>query len=557
MPMTINSINKVVVRRFKRFGETTFELGDNVVLAGPNNSGKTTLLQAIATWSLALGRWLELERPNQYAKKNGHYAKVPITRQTFYSVPLRAFPLLWTDGKHKPGIEIELTCDGVSIALEILCDSIEQIYVRPLRKVDPSWLRDSTKHPKPVFVPPMSGISIEEPVYQPPKINQLLGQGKTGDVLRNLLLEVSYDSDKWGQLADDIKKMFGYRLLRPNADGASIIVDYLDGNEDAQFDIASAGSGFLQVLMLMAFVKARPGCILLLDEPDAHLHLILQDTIYGILRDAARKSNSQLIIATHSEVVINAVDPRELCAIVGAPTKLVNPNQKETLLDSLKIPNVDILLALEKKCILYLEGHTDLELLRAWAVNLQHPAMQFLQNPYWRETVFEARLQGRGMKSNEHFAALLLATDEMRGVQIDDRDGNRDRPSRQLSEDGKLLKLCWARYEIENYLIHPAALARLVQQKMPDSPLADVDAMREEMREHLPGAIVSNPLEDHETLLDTKMRKSTLPAIFDKAGLTDFPYTRYSEIAEVMQPDEIHPEIIEKLDEIAKHFKLV
>ena len=555
--MTINSINKVVVRRFKRFGETTFELGDNVVLAGPNNSGKTTLLQAIATWSLALGRWLELERPNQYVKKNGHYAKVPITRQTFYSVPLRAFPLLWTDGKHKPGIEIELTCDGVSIALEILCDSIEQIYVRPMRKVDPSWLRDSTKHPKPVFVPPMSGISIEEPVYQPPKINQLLGQGKTGDVLRNLLLEVSYDSDKWGQLADDIKKMFGYRLLRPNADGASIIVDYLDGNEDAQFDIASAGSGFLQVLMLMAFVKARPGCILLLDEPDAHLHLILQDTIYGILRDAARKSNSQLIIATHSEVVINAVDPRELCAIVGAPTKLVNPNQKETLLDSLKIPNVDILLALEKKRILYLDGNTDLNILREWAVVLGHPLSKFLQQPCWQAAVTSQRSKGEGVQADTHFAALLLADEGIHGAQIIDRDGILERPAKDTASGGKLLKLCWARYEIENYLVHPDALARIVQRQKPDSPLADVDAMRGAMGNYLPGLVVKEPMENHDILLTTKMRKSILPAILHDAGLINMPYTRYAEIAEVMQPDEIHPEVTEKLDEIAKHFKLV
>ena len=551
-------INKVVVRRFKRFGETTFELGDNVVLAGPNNSGKTTLLQAIATWSLALGRWREHGRLKRHGNQGGHYTRAPIARQTFYSVPLRTFELLWTDRKQKSKIEIELTCDGVPVAMEIGSDSTEQVYVRPLRNVKPDWLSNPAKHPKPVFVPPMSGISTEEPAYQTPKIDQLLGQGKTGDVLRNLLLEVSEKSGKqWDELTGDIEKMFHYQLFQPDASGANIVVDYGHPNSKARFDIAGAGSGFLQVLMLLAFLKARPGSILLLDEPDAHLHVILQNTIYNVLRDAARASNSQLVIATHSEVVINAVDPRELCAIVGEPTKLVNAKQKETLLDSLKIPNVDILLALEEECVLYLEGYTDLKILRAWATNLGHRAMQFLQNPYWCKTVSDARHQGRGIRSHEHFGALLLATKKMRGVQINDRDGNKDRPSRQLVEGNKLLKLCWARYEIENYLIHPAALARLVQQKMPDSPLADVDAMREEMREHLPGAVVDNPLGDHDILLDTKMRKSILPTIFDKAGLTDFPYTRYSEIAEVMQPDEIHPEVTEKLDEIAKHFKLV
>lgn len=47
-------ISKVVIRNFKRFSDETFDLDGHVVVAGPNNSGKTTLLQAVATWSLAL-----------------------------------------------------------------------------------------------------------------------------------------------------------------------------------------------------------------------------------------------------------------------------------------------------------------------------------------------------------------------------------------------------------------------------------------------------------------------------------------------------------------------
>ena len=47
-------IRTVRIRGFKRFGEAVFHLPGHVVLAGPNNTGKTTVLQAIASWSLAL-----------------------------------------------------------------------------------------------------------------------------------------------------------------------------------------------------------------------------------------------------------------------------------------------------------------------------------------------------------------------------------------------------------------------------------------------------------------------------------------------------------------------
>ncbi len=51
-----------------------------------------------------------------------------------------------------------------------------------------------------------------------------------------------------------------------------------------------------------------------------------------------------------------------------------------------------------------------------------------------------------------------------------------------------------------------------------------------------------------------KARRDILPPILDAAGLHNFPYTRYAEIAEVMWPDEIHPEVKEKLDGICRAF---
>ena len=44
--------------------------------------------------------------------------------------------------------------------------------------------------------------------------------------------------------------------------------------------------------------------------------------------------------------------------------------------------------------------------------------------------------------------------------------------------------------------------------------------------------------------------------MLNAAGLPGFPYTRYHEIAALMTPDEIHPEVREKLDGILKAFGL-
>jgi adenine-specific DNA-methyltransferase len=74
--------------------------------------------------------------------------------------------------------------------------------------------------------------------------------------------------------------------------------------------------------------------------------------------------------------------------------------------------------------------------------------------------------------------------------------------------------------------------------------------------ENYPPAFMKNPLEDIPYLKNTKARTELLPPALDAAGLPGFPYTRYHEIASVMRPDEIHPEVKEKLDKIMEAFGL-
>ena len=124
-------IERVTIRRFKKFQEVIFNLPGHVVIAGPNNCGKTTMLQAVAAWDLALTRWKQL---HDYQRHKGYYAKAPIARQAFTAVPLRAFDLLWNNRSYSGSIEIEIRhSKGWTVTMEMMADSTEQVYVRPSR----------------------------------------------------------------------------------------------------------------------------------------------------------------------------------------------------------------------------------------------------------------------------------------------------------------------------------------------------------------------------------------------------------------------------------------
>lgn len=546
-------INHVTIRNFKRFREVTFDLPGHIVVAGPNNTGKTTLLQAIAAWGLALNRWKQLEDRHKHGTA---YVRAPLARQAFSAVPLRGFDLLWTDRSARTPIEIVVRSDrGWTVGMEIIPDSTEQVYVRPMSDADQNALQDDDLM-ETVYIPPMTGLSTDEPVYRRPKVDQLLGQGKPGEIIRNLLVEAHQSEEAWSELSKCIDRMFRYEILPPDATGADIIAEYRERPGGPRLDVASAGSGFQQVLMLLTFLHTRGKSVLLLDEPDAHLHIILQDVIFSELHTVALKKKSQLIVATHSEIIINSVEPRLLCAMLATPRLLDSVADQASLVSALKVLTpIEIMEAVDAPGVMYLEGHTDLSILREWARILNHPALETLTTKlFWQATNFETRFGAKGKKSKEHYDALQLIK-KIPGLELIDGDAHPDIQDKVTGEG--LQRLRWRRYEIESYLIHPNALERYVEKIVGNEAAAPhIADLRKYLEDNFPPAAIRDPLGDHAFLNSTKARTEILPPMLAAAGLPGVPYTEYHEIAAVMLPEEIHPEVTEKLNGIQKAFGL-
>lgn len=553
-------IEKVTLKYFKSFEKESFDLKDAVVLAGQNNAGKTTLLQAIATWHFAFREW-QKKRGASSAKQR---TSVPLTRKEFLSVPVQAFKLLWTDtvtalkksegggkGAATPRImEIALqgkNKDGTDWihTMEFRHSNSEQIYAKP---------SDPEKSPEVnvVYIPSFSGIETEEKVHTREYQEWLIGQGKPGDIIRNLLVEVSLKEEAWEDMSSDVEDIFGYRILKPQHVGRPFILcEYLPGIPRGRgyggyprLEISNAGSGFLQTLLLLAFFYARPASVLLIDEPDAHMHMILQKRIYNHLRTIASERGCQIIVATHSEVVIDNTDAGKIVSFYGKPHLLKHDTQRDEVREALKrLESKDIILAEQGK-ILYVEGESDFSILRAWAKVLKHPLMGWLlTNPYCHP------IRGSNPKeAREHFFALRATKSPMTGVLLLDGD-NKDVQARDLKTDGlKLLR--WKRYEIENYLIHPVVLEYFAQQKV--GRLLSKSVVKE-LKQILPPEVIDEPTANHDYMRRTPASKDILPRIFD-VGHLDVSKMEYYQIAEIMRPEEIHKDVRAMLDAIADHF---
>ena len=206
-------------------------------------------------------------------------------------------------------------------------------------------------------------------------------------------------------------------------------------------DLSSSGRGLQQTLLLLAYMAAHPKSVLLLDEPDAHLEILRQRQIYQTLTELATKYNSQIIAASHSEVILNEAANRDVViAFLGAPHRI--DDRKSQLLKSLRsIGFEQYYQAQQQGWVLYLEGPTDLAILQEFAKKLEHSAKAILERPYVHY------VGNQPNKAREHFRGLREAKADLVGFCLFDRiDG-------ELETNPELREYKWKRREIENYIV--------------------------------------------------------------------------------------------------------
>ena len=191
-------LTKLTVRNFKRFGQVEIELGNPVVFIGPNDSGKTTALQALALWDIGVRRWNERRKGKVTPETR---PGVTINRRDLIAVPIPDANLLWRDlhvrdvkkidGKQETkNVRIDIIVEGVTqgkaweCGLEFDYANEESFYCRPLRlseEKNPDRMAVPEEAGKALvaFLPPMSGLAASETRLDPGAVNVRLGDGRT------------------------------------------------------------------------------------------------------------------------------------------------------------------------------------------------------------------------------------------------------------------------------------------------------------------------------------------------------------------------------------------
>jgi hypothetical protein len=365
-------LTDVTIKYFKTIKEINLPLQRINILIGSNNSGKSSILQAMQ-FAVSVAQTL---RSLGAEWKSGVMKRSFPASQLVYT-PLRDIASLIRNrwfGERYYGAEIALigsppavpASTGQSVSIpppipkttvtldkgrgEFIKGSVAGSYIgRMLEPLNP---------PFSVYVPGLAGIPVFEEHRSEVLVRKAAARGDANNVFRNILLLLRQNDTQWDAFTTDFRHIFPDRSIHVG------FTPSLDEHIDARISdhgiwlpIDAAGTGILQAVQILAYVNLYKPRLLLLDEPDAHLHPNNQRRLIKVLVDLAEQRDFQILLATHSRHLLDALRNDAKIHWIRDGTRVPDDQYSdvEVLMEVGALDRGDLLKAGKTKCVVLTE----------------------------------------------------------------------------------------------------------------------------------------------------------------------------------------------------------
>lgn len=511
-------IKKVQVKNFKKYRDQAFNIHTNGVslFVGGNNSGKSTVIHALAIWEFCKMILAHEQGNGVFLERNmGKGEGFGMSAEEFLPVAVPSLNHLWTNLKVQiprtspfapkdkyPGYTLRISCMWDSLCKDDLFLEIGLSLVndRLFMRITNTNLSEEDKIPSLVYLPTFAGVLPKERRATIAERRAYLGQGMAGSVLRNMIYELyKTDLEIRNKLFNDKKRLtkednealakispfiklqnllcevfrvelsvvpFNERfhtILQINE--RKVLVDGgkykpISKGKYTPRDIMLQGSGFLQWTSIFCILLNENVDVLLLDEPDAHLHTTLQSELFSRLEQFASINSKQIILSTHSIEMIKKASYDQIFTI-DKKKYLSDDEGKVSVISGIGSSYFPKFHKLQLyKRIVFIENESDKKILTILG---EIAGIKFPENVViWESTASHSE---RIMIYKE----LKKQIPDLKGISLRDRDLESTetvddklhyKPIKQ-TEGIDILCLQWRRRNIESYLICPQIIADL------------------------------------------------------------------------------------------------
>lgn len=301
-------LKNIIIEKFKKIDKIEFELSHLNIFVGSNGSGKSSILQSIHLASCAMRQAKEL-RPGKTSAISIHELDY-LPSENYAELGHNA---LWGNSKTTPSSKIKFTFTDSNDA-----EVISWCEIRSARNagisIQGSAPGETLRLFRPIhsdsnfsyfssYIPGISGITNQEQKQSKRVVLKACSYGDANVYLRNALLllkdtEISQIENWLARIIGDIELKISHNNERDLTINASAT---LNGKSSP---LELLGTGYLQLIQIFCYVLLFKPKILLIDEPDIHLHPNVQEKLPKILHDIAQEKAIKIVISTHSPFII-------------------------------------------------------------------------------------------------------------------------------------------------------------------------------------------------------------------------------------------------------------
>lgn len=336
-------IKKIQIQNFKSFQDITINFNRDVnILTGRNNSGKTTVLEALSLWNECFQKLLTQAKRSQKNYRKDDWVLGPTSNRYFAfdqinSVRSPNFEDIFHDCQRKNKIKLNLTfqaTDESKLDVRFNIGESGNNYIIELDKFTTfdfhrfnSLLQGLPTPFSIYYAAPVATIAATEDYLTSPQIEKLCMTQRSGLALRNRLFQIYrlpilfdlFQQDLSYILFNQQQKIV-FQILFDEAKDIRVVVKYRIESSERFKDIALLGSGTLQLVEILlnfyqADAQAKDFRLIMLDEADSYIHRDIQKRLVEIVTRFAQKT--QVIISTHNESFIRSVPLEQIFHLDG------------------------------------------------------------------------------------------------------------------------------------------------------------------------------------------------------------------------------------------------
>ncbi|MCE4059105.1 AAA family ATPase [Pandoraea sputorum] len=303
-------VEKIRVKNFKKVVDLTLDIGDITYLVGGNNSGKSSVLQGIHMGVGCAQASAEL-RQQVIAESNLRYC------------PTADFQSLGNDGPYENNV------GGRRGSIEFFgktsdnADASYKVEIYKARNHHNVGVDRSGVYPSfgsficdyaslfTVYVPGLAGIPHYEEMQSYASVFKKAAGGDANLVFRNIVRLIN-DRNHLDELENLLFDVIGPCKFKVKFDDSrdlyvQVSISLQDGFADDTFvPIDLCGTGVLQITQIFSYVVLFRPRLLLIDEPDSHLHPSRQSLLSAAFAKISEKYNCKVIVSTHSRHLVSS-----------------------------------------------------------------------------------------------------------------------------------------------------------------------------------------------------------------------------------------------------------